>query len=133
MCPLTKDFGNEDEKVVAQTILMEALGEGFRGMVAVGEVIRNRTRLFMKDPEAVCLMPKQFSCWNDEARARAFLEKYRDYYFIALAAWFESQNSDLTDGATDYHANYVHPYWADAYRAVACLGKHIFYVREPVA
>ena len=109
---------------------MEALGEGYEGMVAVGEVIHNRTRLFTKDAQSVCLMPKQFSCWNDGTHARDFLEKYREYYFIALMAWFESGQSDLTHGATDYHADRVHPYWADAYRVAARIGAHIFYVRN---
>ena len=129
-CPLIKKFYNDSEEIAAQTILLEALGEGYEGMVAVGEVIRHRSKFFLKDPASVCLMPKQFSCWNDPKKARVFLEKYREYYFIALMAWRASEKSSLTGGATDYHANYVRPYWADAYHVAARIGRHVFYVRK---
>ncbi len=128
--PLYKEFYNHDDEVVLQTIILEAVGEGPQGMVAVGEVIRNRAKLFLKDFHTVCLMPKQFSCWNDGDRARQFLEKHRHYYFLALMAWRESEQSGLTGGATDYHTNFIHPYWANAYRIVATIGNHIFYVRK---
>ena len=129
-CPLTKKFYNDDDDIAVKTIILEAVGEGYRGMVAVGEVIRNRADLFTKDVNTVCLMPKQFSCWNDRKRAKRFLEKYRDFYFIAHMAWIESKKGALTSGATDYHADPIHPYWADSYRVAAHIGKHVFYVRK---
>ncbi len=129
-CPLIKKFYNDPEEIAAQTLMLEALGEGYDGMVAVGEVIRNRTKLFLKNPSEICRMKKQFSCWNDERKAREFLEKNKAYYFIALTAWRASERSALTGGATDYHAVYVRPYWAEAYRVAARIGRHIFYVRK---
>jgi len=33
----------------------------------------------------------------------------------------------LTEGATHYHATYVRPHWARAYKRVAVIGRHIFY------
>jgi len=128
-CPLIKEFYNDQNEIAAQTLMLEALGEGFEGMVAVGEVIRNREKLFSKSPEEVCLIPKQFSAWNDPSRAEEFLKKYRDYYFIALTAWLESEKSAFTNGATDYHTVSIHPYWADAYRVAARIKHHIFYRR----
>ena len=127
--PLSEMFYNNPEDVMVQTLILEAVGEGYEGMVAVGEVIRNRAKFFQKDFNSVCLMPKQFSGWNDAGRAACFLEEHRDHYFLALAAWRESENTALTNGATDYHADYVHPYWADAYQVTATIGKHIFYIR----
>ena len=129
-CPLFKNFYNDPNEVAVQTILLEALGEGYEGMVAVGEVIRHRSKFFLKDFTAVCRMPKQFSCWNDEKKSREFLEKYRDYYFVALTAWRDSEKTTLTGGATDYHADSIRPYWADAYSVAAHIGRHIFYVRK---
>ena len=129
-CPLFKKFYNDPDEIAVQTIILEALGEGYEGMVAVGEVIRNRSKLFPKDFTGICLMPKQFSCWNDEAKAREFLRKYREYYFVAMTAWKNSETSRLTGGATDYHAASIHPYWAGAYRVAARIGNHIFYVRK---
>lgn len=128
-CPLTKNFYNDSDKIAAQTLLLEALGEGYEGMVAVGEVIRNREKLFLKGPKEVCLMPKQFSAWDDTAHAEEFLKKYRGYYFIALTAWLESEKSAFTKGATDYHTVSIHPYWADAYHVATRIKHHIFYRR----
>lgn len=127
--PQTKNFYKDPDKLAAETILLEALGEGYKGMVAVGEVIRNRQRLFGKDAAQICVMPRQFSCWNDRARAEKFLEKHRVYYFVALLAWKHSKHTSLTRGATDYHSYSVHPYWAAAYRVAARIGRHVFYVR----
>ena len=129
-CPLIKDFYNDRDKTAVETILLESLGEGYMGMVAVGEVIRNREKLFKKKSETVCLMPKQFSCWNDKQKAREFLKKNRLYYFVAYTAWLASKASSLTRGATDYHATSVTPYWAEVYRISVRIGNHYFYTRK---
>ncbi|GEM_PF-925430 len=128
--PLYNKFYNDDENTAVQTVILEAVGEGYEGMVAVGEVIRNRTQLFLADFKMVCLMPMQFSCWNDRDRAEQFLNEHRDYYFLALTAWRDSENSQLTKGATDYHADTIHPDWADDYYVTTQIGSHIFYVRQ---
>lgn len=50
--------------VVADTIYLEARGEGEKGMRAVASVIYNRAKGKPENYEKVCLKPKQFSCWN---------------------------------------------------------------------
>lgn len=59
---------NPDLNVLAQTIWGEARQEGTKGMLAVGNVIKNRaeanSRLFGQGIRGVSLKPKQFSCWN---------------------------------------------------------------------
>lgn len=115
--------------VVIQTLILESVGDGYDAMVAVAEVIRNRSQLFSKSYEEVCLMPKQFSCWNDPKKAREFLSRHKNYLALAEQAWHESAHTHLTRQATDYHANYVRPYWADGYKKVARVGAHIFYRR----
>lgn len=59
---------NPDLNVLAQTIWGEARQEGVKGMLAVGNVIKNRaeanSRLFGQGIKGVALKPKQFSCWN---------------------------------------------------------------------
>ena len=50
--------------VVADTLYLEARGEGERGLRAVASVIFNRAKRTGKTFEAVCLAPRQFSCWN---------------------------------------------------------------------
>lgn len=50
--------------IVADTLYLEARGEGERGLRAVASVVYNRAVRTGKTFEAVCLAPKQFSCWN---------------------------------------------------------------------
>lgn len=116
-----------DIDVAAQTLLLEAAGEGYSGMLAVAEVIRNRAAALGLSPSEVCLAPYQFSAWNDVSRAHEFLRAHEPYRALALRAWLESARSSLTRGATHYHAEYVAPGWASAYRRVAKIGRHIFY------
>lgn len=127
---LSKNFYNDSDKIAVQTLLLEALGEGYQGMVAVGEVIRNREKLFRKNSKEICLMPKQFSAWNDRRSAKEFLKKNKNYYFIAAMAWADSGKSSLTNGATDYHTTSIHPYWASAYHISARIKNHVFYIRN---
>lgn len=50
------------------TIYGEARGEPVEGQIAVASVIRNRVgRRWGGSLRAVCLAPKQFSCWNPDA------------------------------------------------------------------
>ena len=35
--------------------------------------------------------------------------------------------TDMTQGATHYHANYVRPYWADKLEYTVTYGSHLFY------
>ena len=39
----------------------------------------------------------------------------------------QSSNFDVTEGALWYHADYVHPYWADHLERVVTIEDHIFY------
>lgn len=119
-----------EDRVAIETILLEAAGDGFESMVAVGEAIRNRTQLFKKSVREVCLQPKQFSGWNDRPRAERFLTRHRSHYGRAWLAWKISAISSLTGGATDYHTQDIRPYWASAYQPSARVGSHIFYVRQ---
>jgi spore germination cell wall hydrolase CwlJ-like protein/DNA-binding CsgD family transcriptional regulator len=63
-------FENPDVRILAQTIWGEARSHGKIGMLAVGNVIKNRaedienSRLFGSGIRGVALKPKQFSCWN---------------------------------------------------------------------
>lgn len=53
--------------LAALTIYKEAGSDGFESMLAVAEVIKNRTRSQFRSNGSVAstiLRPKQFSCWN---------------------------------------------------------------------
>lgn len=114
------------------TLILEAVGEGHTAMVAVGEVIRNRSVLFVAAWDQICASPYQFSGWNDRKRALNFLAEHKSYYSAAIDAWDESAFTDYTRGATEYHAKYVRPRWARDYKRTARIGSHIFYRRPAV-
>ena len=116
---------------ILATLILEAVGEGHKAMVAVGEVIRHRSTMFESGWDTICASPYQFSGWNDRRRALKFLAAHKDYYSAALDAWTESEFTDTTNGATEYHAKYVRPSWARDYKRVARIGSHIFYRRPP--
>ena len=50
--------------VIADTLYLEARGEGEEGIKAVATVIYNRAIAKHKSYKQICLQPKQFSCWN---------------------------------------------------------------------
>lgn len=88
---------------VANTLYLEARGEGERGLRAVATVIYNRARGNPSKFDAVCLKPYQFSCYNGGASVKitpktamdkkAFVacqkieNEMRRGYFKPLGAW----------------------------------------------
>jgi cell wall hydrolase len=123
--------------ILARTIWGEARGEGLRGMQAVANVIVNRANQggWWGDSIAtVALKDKQFSVWNDETEPNtvaALNVDDNDLQFIEAISIakeaVEGTLPDITGGATNYHADYVSPYWADSSKITATIGKHIFY------
>lgn len=111
------------------TLLAEAGGEGFDGMVAVGNVIRNRAAKRGLTVDEVCLQHLQFSCWNDKGlTVYRYAGRNRAIWQDALTAWQVSGTEDITGGADLYHADYVKPNWnwSKTVKTVK-VGKHIFY------
>lgn len=125
------------QEVVAAVIWAEARGEGFDGMTAVAEVIRNRTTTWKwgATPFEVVTHPKQFSCLNSlgttklVAKAKSsFAGDQRAWkYCLALARRIEkgNQNSNLTKGATHYCFSYAR--WEQSMEFCAKIGRHTFY------
>jgi spore germination cell wall hydrolase CwlJ-like protein len=119
-------------------IRAEARGEPFEGQVAVGEVVRRRTRekhFSHGTVVSTVAWPYQFS-WmnaNDRQRESALAVDSEDpTWRTAVDAWRESETSELVPGAVLYHADYVHPYWAKAsgIEFVKRIGRHLFYRRK---
>lgn len=116
-------------------IFAESRSEPYEGQVAVGNVIRNRTRRkFFSQGTVVStvLAPYQFSWTNtaDGQRTRVLSAMWEDPAFRSAArAWFESESNDLVGDCMFYHADYVHPYWAKAHGIVFVkqIGRHLFY------
>jgi len=120
-----------DRDTAIKTIILEAQGESLEGQTAVGEVIRNRALKGSRSVEAVCLAKSQFSCWNDRQEAFKRLNRVSgEVYQRASKAWDESEESNLTHGATHYLAlkslKRV-PVWVRKLNKTVTIGAHTFY------
>ena len=80
---VTAEIVNPELNVLAQTIWGEARQEGTKGMIAVGNVIKNRAeankKMFGQGIKGVALKPKQFSCWNEGDPNREKLKDILQY------------------------------------------------------
>jgi len=126
-------FSQEEAKkieAVAATLVLEAGGEGRKGMEAVYEVIHNRAHKRHKSLYEVVVAPKQFSCFNsgvDQGIARA---KKHPKWNVAMDI-LKSPLTNHTHGADHYHTHNVHPSWGRTLvqrgaRTLA-IGGHLFY------
>lgn len=101
-----------DEGLAVRAIIGEASGEGFKGMQAVGEAIRNRGTLhgvYGAKAKHVDLEPEWV--WKR-----------------AEKAWEASAKSDLVKGASFWESTeFKTPYWAKDMTVTAQIGKHKFY------
>jgi len=80
---VTAEIAHPDLSILAQTIWGEARQEGTKGMIAVGNVIKNRAeankKMFGQGIKGVALKPKQFSCWNEGDPNREKLKDILQY------------------------------------------------------
>jgi len=128
-----------DLECLAENIYFEARGEPLDGQYAVAEVTLNRTRAD-HFPHTVCGVVHQ-TRW-DPSRGRFVADfswtelgalspqdgpDWKQAMAVASAA-YEDQHEPLVPGALFYHATSVHPAWARTRKAVATIGKHIFYL-----
>lgn len=115
--------------IPVQTIIGECANCTDEGMIAVGNVLRNRARYRGQTVEQVALAPWQFSFWNDRVRAKNFIKNTPDLVVQrAMTAWQASATEDVTGGADHYFADYIKmPLWAKNMAFNGRHGKHLFY------
>ena len=146
---------NMHEKIIAATILMEARGEGEKGMYWVAGVIAQRSANRGLHPTTVCSQRKQFSCWNSgktvlDAGVKDLLKGEGSIYasLLARSLYMGSTNRTLIDVEYTRHADHYYskkymktpPYWAfeiielsnvtkirKPIKPVAVVGDHVFY------
>ena len=121
---------------LAMNMYHEARNEGFRGMMAVAEVTANRVAS-PHFPNNVCDVVKQgykkgrkdchFSWYCDGKSDVMHDEHWRMNAYELAVDYLTGLETNITKGATHYHATYVHPYWADSLNVTARVGSHIFY------
>ena len=130
-----------EDALAVITIWQEARNEPFEGLVAVGEVIRNRMRLKYSSDGTVSgtvLRPLQFSGWNAKDPSRIKSLRIDDEDKVVqkcLAAWeLSGTGTTHANGAVLYYAPAVvdMPFWAkpDVAVQVAEIGGHRFYVEK---
>lgn len=133
----------QEQRIVAQTILGEARGEGEAGMYAVACVIAQRSIAWGKTPTQVCLKKWQFSCWNpndpNSARLSRLLNTPQATYAKRLAVNLTQLKRNYTKNADHYCTLATHPYWSYkkikkgnrtlkvSIAPVAIIGNHKFY------
>jgi len=128
---------------LAMNIYHEARGEPLAGQLAVGFSVMNRVA-DDRYPDTVCGVVHQakYHGWDMENPIR---NKCQYSWFcdgksdnpqdgkLMLESTILAQNiihgkvTDISEGATHYHATYVHPYWADDLTKVLNVGSHVFY------
>lgn len=127
--------------IVIRTIYGEAAGEGYRGQVAVANVIKNRTASpqWNSDPAKVSLQKNQFSTWNKgkggNKLARNMSADSAAYQRIGaiVDGVFAGDIGDPTGGATYYYAprgmdkkGKAPGWWNDVGGNVVRIGNHYF-------
>jgi N-acetylmuramoyl-L-alanine amidase len=128
---------------LAMNIYHEARGEPLAGQLAVGFSTMNRVA-DKRYPDTVCDVVHQakYHGWDmgnpirNQCQYSWFCDGLSDNPQdgkAMLESVILSQNiiagnvTDISEGATHYHADYVHPYWADTLTSVLYIGSHIFY------
>lgn len=117
--------------VVADTLYLEARGEGEHGQRAVATVIYNRAHGKAEKMEGVCLKPKQFSCWN-ASKTRKITPKTRSdakAYELCLAIEKELLTGNfepLGEWTHYYNPRLCSPKWARDGQFKTQIGNHIF-------
>ena len=134
--------GATDREVVAATLIAEAGGEEANDMVAVMNVIHNRSINRKKTHRQVCLQKWQFSCWNgknvDQVVSKAKNHKKWDQALSIVDSNARGELKQLVGKSDHYHVykgeNKVSPKWShpdyggcnDKARVKATIGHHVF-------
>lgn len=128
---------------LAMNLYHETRGETLAGNIAVGYVTMNRVA-DPRYPDTICGVVHQakYHGWDlvNPIRNRCQFSWYCDglsdnpqdgkamLESVILAQHVIAGTvTDISQGATHYHAKYVNPYWADDMAVVLEVGQHIFY------
>ena len=144
-------FKNNDITCLAKNMYFEARSEGIAGVVATTQVVYNRVNS-EEYPNTICEVIEQakISQWwlkekgiikpiKNKCQFSWFCDGYSDEpkddktysELFELAEQFVNGEHegmiDITGGALWYHADYVHPRWANHLEVTTKVGRHIFY------
>lgn len=110
---------SEERDLVERIVASEARGEPIEGIMAVAQVIRDRSQLWGMTVTDVVLAPGQFA---DPYRGEIGPE-------VVQAVWavFDEGMSVFSEPVTHFHAEYVSPYWTAGKVSRGSIGNHRFY------
>ena len=135
---------NGEAACLAEAIYFEAGNQSDGGRLAVGHVILNRVEM-REYPDTICgvvhqdkwkenwkgnLMPVKHMCqfsYFCDGRPETIEDSKTWNESLMLAALLVNGQYDFTHGASHYHNDTVHPYWADHLMRTITIDNHIFY------
>ena len=118
-------YSTAEFKCMVDNLYHEARGEGVLGLSAVASVVMNRATATGQDVCSVVYKHKQFS-WTQKPKPIASKDNLHNIFVVANKA-LSGTLTDVTQGATHYHATHVKPKWAKAMKKVVIINNHIFY------
>ena len=143
------EYLNQEAVCLTQNVYYEARNQPLAGQMAVMSVTLNRVK-DSRYPDTICGVVKQGPSrpsWKGTGEMIPIRHKCQFSWFCDGKAdipedsktWEEclvladillntyNYNYDFTEGATHYHNDTVHPYWADHLAHVVTIDNHIFY------
>ena len=133
---------------LAQNIYYEARGSSRADQMAVSDVVLNRVK-DSRYPNTICeviYQGKQKPSWKDPTKMVMVRnmcqfswycdgkkdeppegDAWRSAQMVAYEMYYLYKDSNITDGATHYHAFYVKPSWAKKFIFKGRIGDHMFY------
>ena len=136
---------NGEAVCLAKNIYFEAGNQPLAGKVAVAQVVFNRME-HASYPDNVCgvvyqaklrenwkgnMIPVRHMCqfsWFCDGKSDIPVDSATWMFSVLTAeSVLRGDFGDITEGATHYHADSVHPYWADSLNQTVIINNHIFY------
>ena len=122
-------------KCLSEALYFEARGEQIEGQIAVADVIINRKNS-SQFPGTICGVVsegahKRHACqfsYNCDGKLELIYDKKTYRRIVKLSSMIlNGAFSDVTNGATFFHASEVSPSWSKKFKMTRKIGRHIFY------
>ena len=122
-------------KCLSEALYFEARGEQIEGLIAVADVIINRKNS-SQFPGTICGVVsegshKRHACqfsYNCDGKLELIYDKKTYRRIVKLSSMIlNGAFSDVTNGATFFHASEVSPSWSKKFKKTRKIGRHIFY------
>ena len=126
---------NREMKCLSEALYFEARGEQIEGQIAVADVIINRKNS-NRFPNTICGVVsegshKRHACqfsYNCDGKLELIYDKKTYSRIVKLSSMIlNGAFSDVTKGATFFHASEVSPSWSKKFKKTRKIGRHIFY------